>query len=220
MRAGRGFTLIELMVVVTILATALLLVPPNLYAFGARSRLENVGNTLVAVIGAARAQAILDGYPVYLEFGSFKDDDGKEQQGYRWIITSQPAQRSDELLGAERARDPKTADQEDPQDRKSKEREWLATEWNPFTRGVKLVGFSEKGDNWQRVRDDRPYRVGFSPDGAVEKWFAIRVMSEDLDVREEDRSLTVVVNGLTGEAASYDGYREVPPQRDEHDFVR
>ena len=59
----------ELMVVVTILMGILALVPMNLYRFGARSRLENAANTLVAAVSASRSQAILDAYPVSLEFG-------------------------------------------------------------------------------------------------------------------------------------------------------
>lgn len=206
---ARGFTLIELMVVITIVGGILLLVPSNMDSFGARTRLESAGNTLVAVVAASRSQAINDGFPVTLELGRFKDDDGEEHYGYRWIVTNMPAERS-ELLTPENA----TVQEE----RRPEEREWIETNWARLPRSVDIEGVSEEQDSWKRIRDDRPFSVVFGPDGGVENAFAVRLKSDALDVKEEDRSVTVVVNGLTAEAMAYDGYAEVAPLREESDF--
>lgn len=204
-----GFTLIELMVVIAIVGGVLLLVPTNLDSFGARSRLENAGNTLVAVAAASRSQAITDGFPVTLQVGRFEDDGGVERFGYRWIVTNMPAERSEMLV-------PEDAVMEE--ERKPEEREWIETNWNRLSRGVEISGVSEEKDNWKPLREDRPYGVVFGPDGSVEKAFAIRLRAPELETKDENRTVTVVVNGLTAEASAYDGYKEVPPLRDESDF--
>ena len=49
---SRGFTLVELMVVVMIGGTILLLVPANMSRFGSRSRLDSAGNTLLSTLGS------------------------------------------------------------------------------------------------------------------------------------------------------------------------
>ena len=206
----RGFTLIELMVVVTILMGVLALVPMNLYRWGARSRLENGANTLVAVISASRSQAILDGYPVRLELGKYRNEDGETHYGHRWIVTNMPKQSSDLIM----------ADGEADEQRRPQDREWVTTYWKDLPQGIILSGVSERGDTWKELADDRPYSVEFGPDGGVERGFAVRLEAEDLEIDKEDRTITVVVNPLTAEAASYDGYREVPKQREEHEFQK
>ena len=204
-----GFTLIELMVVVTILMGVLALVPVNLHLWGARSRLENAANTLVAVVSASRSQAILDGYPVRLELGKFTEEDGEVRYGHRWVITNMPAERSELLQG-----DGNT-DDESP---RPQEREWVTTYWTELPRGVVISGISERGESWAEPSDDEPYSVEFGPDGSVERGFAVRLEAEDLEVDKEDRTITILVNALTAEAGSHDGYMEVPKQREEHEF--
>lgn len=206
-----GFTLIELMVVVAILGGILALVPMNLYRFGARSRLENAANTLVAVVSASRSQAILDGYPVKLEIAAYRDDAGETHYGHRWVVTSLPAERSD-LLNAD--------GQAEEDSSRSQEREWITTYWTDLPKGVTVSGVSELGESWAELRDDVPYSVTFGPDGGVEKGFAVRLEADDLEVSKEMRTITIVVNPLTAEAASYDGYREIPKQREEHEFSK
>lgn len=206
-----GFTLIEMVVVVTILAAAILLVPMNLTSFGSRTRLENAANTLVAVVGASRSQAIFDGFSVHLEVGIFKDENGKPRHGHRWVITNQPVERSEELLQDDAYA--AEAERERPA-----EREWIELPWTELPRGVVFAGVSEREGQWQTLREERPYRVTFAPDGSVEKGFALRIRSEDLETREADRTVTVLVNGLTVEAQAMDGEAEMPPQREENEF--
>jgi len=198
------------MVVITILGAVLLLVPVNLYRFGGRSRLENAANTMVAVVGASRSQAILDGHDVTLEIGSYKDDGGVVHWGHRWVITNMPAERSDKL-------DQETGKVKE-KDERPKEQEWLTTTWSDLPDGVVVSGVSERKDDWNALRNDQPYGVRFGPDGGVEKAFAVRLESTGLEVSRENRTMTVVVNPLTAEASSYDGYHELPPQREENDF--
>jgi type II secretory pathway pseudopilin PulG len=208
-RTAGGFTLIELMVVVSIMIGILALVPMNLQSWGARSRLEGSANTLVAVVSASRSQAILDGYPVKLELGTFRDEDGELRYGHRWVVTNMPAERSDLL----------DADGESSEDTgRPQEREWVTTYWSELPSGVTISGISERGESWSEPSEDEPYSVEFGPDGSVERGFAVRLEAPDLEVDQEERTITIVVNPLTAEAASYDGYRDVPKQREEHEF--
>jgi prepilin-type N-terminal cleavage/methylation domain-containing protein len=205
----RGFTLVELMVVVVIVGAALLLVPANLFSFGARSRLENAANTIVAAVAGAREQAVLDGHPVKLEFAVVKNEDGKVVHGHRFVFTNLPAERSALLLDEGRKDEP---------ERRPAEQEWLETDWHLLPDGVTFAGVSQKEGQWENLREDQPYAVTFGSDGSVDAAFAIRVENDDMDVRKEFRTITVLVNPLTAEANALDGLVEMPPQRDENEF--
>ena len=209
---SRGFTLVELMVVVAILAGMLLLVPPNLYRYGARSRLENAANTIVSLIASAREQSIQDGHPVKLEFAMYEDEDGEIHSGHRILFTNLPAERS-ELLN----QDGRSEEKRDRPD----QLEWLETMWHELSGGVVYAGISERYGQWTKVSRDRPYIISFTPDGGVEKGFAIRVESEDLDnVKKEHRTITIKVNPLTAEASSLDGLVEMAQTREENEFQK
>lgn len=208
---GPGFTLIELMVVMAIVAGVLLLVPPNLYKFGARSRLENAANTIVSVVAAAREQAIEDGAPVKIEFGVWKDEDGVEHAAHRMVFTNQPVEHSkllDENKDSEEVR------------RRPEDQEWLTTTWHDLSDGVVYAGVSERHGRWAKISRDRHYIVAFTPDGGVEKGFAIRIESEDLadNVKQENRTITIRVNALTAEAGTVEGLAEMPETREENEF--
>lgn len=206
-----GFTLVELMVVVAILAGMLLLVPPNLYRYGARSRLENSANTIVSLIASAREQAIQDGHPVKVEFGVYEDEDGEEHNAHRIIFTNLPAERSELLSDGREETDSERPDQ----------LEWLESMWHDLSGGVVYAGISERYGQWTKITRERPYVVAFTPDGGVEKGFAIRVESEDLDnVKKEFRTITVKVNPLTAEAAGMDGLAEMAETREENEFQK
>ena len=210
--AVRGFTLVELMVVVAILAGMLLLVPPNLYRYGARSRLENSANTIVALIASAREQAIQDGQTVKLEFGVYEDEDGEVHHGHRIIFTNTPVERS-ELL--DEGRD--TGEKKERPD----QLEWLETMWHDLSGGVVYSGVSERFGQWKKLARDRGYVISFTPDGGVEKGFAIRLESEDLEeVKKEMRTITIKVNPLTAEAGSIDGMAEMTQTREENEFQK
>ena len=203
-----GFTLVELMVVVSILAGVILLVPPNLYKFGARSRLDNAANTLVSTIAAAREQAIIDGHPVRLELGTYRDGEGEWHHGHRFVFTNVPAEKSDLLT-------PEDAEEETTRPR---EQEWLTTRWKRLGDGLEFTGVSERAGHWVKIREDQPYSVAFGPDGSVEKGFAVRIISEDLEIRKEDRTITITVNPLTAEPQAYEGYKDVPQSREANEF--
>jgi hypothetical protein len=200
-------------VVVVVVAGALLLVPPNLYMFGARSRLENGANTVVALVAAAREQAIMDGQPVQIELGLHKGEDGKVRHGHRLVFTNIPADRSVVQEGEDEA----------PRREEPEEREWLTTAWHDLPDGVEFAGVSERSGQWQGLRQERPYALVFGPDGSVEKGIALRIESRDLEeggVKTENRTLTVVVNALSAEASVLEGLAEMPPSRDENEFAK
>jgi prepilin-type N-terminal cleavage/methylation domain-containing protein len=207
LRRTRGFTLLELMVVVVIVGSILLLVPANLTGFGARSRLENAANTLAGAVAAAREQAILDGYEVRMEIGWYRDEDGRHL-GHRWLFTNVPPPRPE---GSEEEDEER---QQELRAERGRERQWLHTTWHQLDGGLLISGISEEATRWQKLSDGEPYQVAFRPDGSVQKAFAIRIESQDLGGRREDRSLTVVVNGLTSEATVEDGQKELPRKLD------
>ena len=207
----RGFTLVELMVTLFILGGLLLIVPPNLYRFGARSRLENTASTLVAVLAGAREQAIQDGHPVKVEFAIYEDTEGERHNGHRIVFTNLPAERS-ELL--DEGRDVDRTDRPD-------QFEWLETQWHDLSDGAVYAGVSERYGQWTKIAEERPYIITFTPDGGVEKGFAIRVESIDLeDVKKENRTITVMVNPLTAEAYIVEGLAEMPETREENEFIK
>lgn len=207
-----GFTLVELMVVVAILGAVLLLVPPNLHRFGARSRLENSANTIVSLVAAAREQAILDGQPTRIDLAIYEDSEGDEHHAHRLVVSGNPVQRT--------ARDPDAEEEE----RVAVDEEWVEAPWFNLSGGVEFAGVSEEADTWKKLKADQLYSVIFGPDGGVEKGFAIRLMSEDLaednKVKKENYTITIFVNALTAEASAHSGLLEMPTQRDDNDFPR
>lgn len=74
-RPAPGFTVIELMVVVAVMAVVLGLAAPSLYAFLLRQRVKAVNAELVTDIQFARSEAIARRKPVRITFRS--DDTGK-----------------------------------------------------------------------------------------------------------------------------------------------
>ena len=62
--AGRGFTIVELMVVMAILSLAMGLMIPTLLAFFSNQRLKNVRTHFSSAFGMARLIAITEGSPV------------------------------------------------------------------------------------------------------------------------------------------------------------
>jgi hypothetical protein len=203
-----------MMVVVAIVGTLLLLVPANLSGFGARSRLDHAANTVVSLLGNARGQAIRDGYEVRLEFGTWSDEDGKHE-GHRMFFTNIPATKAGEAGKDESDLD--TA-RRDVAKARGVERQWLHTTWHPLPKGVRLAGYSEEAKRWQKLSEGAPYSISFFPDGSVQKAFALRLESTDLEGKKESRSLTVLMNGLTATASAADGSAELPEKREPRDF--
>ena len=207
-----GFTLIELMVVITIVAALFALVPLNLDSWGARSRLNSAGNSLVAAFSQARTQAIYDGWPAYLEIGRIPNDDNEETYGYRIRFTSQPA--TTELDAAdEEERRRLQAEQE-------RAREDLWTEWDAFPKGVVVAGVSEAKGEWRKIVGDRPFEVGFTADGNIEGGVAVRLEATDLDVKREFRTVTVVMNALTSMGTWLDGEEDLERKLPASEFSR
>ena len=142
--------------------------------------------------------------------GTYEDRDGERHHGHRLLFTNVPAEHS-ELLDQ---------DIEEEERARPREREWLNTTWHELADGCQFVGFSERADHWVKMRDDQTYIVGFEPDGSVEKGFGVRIISEDLEISPEDRTITIVVNPLTAEAQAQDGYQEIPISREENEFQK
>lgn len=199
------------MVVCAIVGAVLLLVPPSFDTFGARGKLLSSANKLLSELTAAREQAILDGYEARLEIGSFEEGGGKTW-GTRFWFTSIPAKGT---LGDEEARD----ESRERATSRAEERQWLTSSWAAFPDGIVVSGVSLEAGVWEKLGEgDRTFTVRFFPDGAVERGFGIRVESQDLEVRQEERTVTVTCNPLTAEPGSYEGLRELPKQREASEF--
>ncbi len=204
----RGFSLIELMVVLLLLGGILIMVPMSLEGFGARSRLESSANSLVSAITGAREKAIEDGYDVYLELGWYRDLEGEKRQGYRFKFTDQPQEKSsDEDSENEIAR------------RRSREREWVYTNWKELQPGVDFVGVSERSGSWQQLSPGgKLFPIRFTADGNIERAVGIRLESQDLEVDREKKTITILVNPLTSEPSWKEGDHELRKARPASDF--
>ncbi|MFM8385637.1 MAG: Tfp pilus assembly protein FimT/FimU [Planctomycetia bacterium] len=211
LRSAQGFTLIELMVVCAIVGATLLLVPPSFDTFGARGKLSSAGNKLMAELTAMREQAILDGYEARLEIGRFAAGRTKEW-GTRFWFTSVPAKgASGGEEQAESARERATS--------RAEERQWLNSQWAALPDGVAIAGVSLEAGQWEKLGEgERTFIVRFFPDGSVERGFGIRLESTELEVRQEERTVTVTMNPLTSEPSSHEGLRELPRQKDAGEF--
>jgi len=77
---SRGFTLIELMVVVALAAVLLSLAAPSFTGFLAKKRVEGVLSELTTDLQYARSEAVSRNAPVRISFGT-----------YCYVITAQPA---------------------------------------------------------------------------------------------------------------------------------
>lgn len=208
----QGFTLIELMVVCAIVGVALLIVPPSFDTFGARGRLTSSTNKLLSEITAAREQAVLDGYEARWEIGRFPNDEGERAWGTRFWFTNVPAKGTQ---GEEGQRDVA----KERATSRAEERQWLNSAWHALPDGVIVSGISLEAGHWEKLGEgDKTFQVRFFPDGGVERGFGVRLESQDLDVRVDERSVTVLINPLTSEPSSHEGLRELTKQRDASEF--
>lgn len=197
--ATRGFTLLEVMAVVLILGTVLLVVPLNMEGWGARSRLEMGGNSVVSALRATKEQAITDGYDTYLQLSIIKIND-EERSVYRFKYTNVPTEKS---LG-------QNEDESDLARTRSVEREWQHSEWLTLPEGVEWNGVSVQKGAWRKVSMGGKIReVHFDAGGNIDIATAIRVRSADLEVSEENKIITVTVNGLTSEPSLDKGRHEL-----------
>jgi hypothetical protein len=168
---------------------------------------------MLAQLAAARERAMMDGYEARLEIAPYKEADGTKRIGARFWFTNLPAKGTEMLdeENEERQRERATS--------RAKDREWMVSEWNPLPKGIFVSGISIEAGHWEKLPEgDHAFNVKFFADGSIERAVAVRLESEDLDVRPEHRTVTVMVNALTAEAASYEGFRELPKQRDAGEF--
>jgi prepilin-type N-terminal cleavage/methylation domain-containing protein len=208
-----GFTLLELLVVCAIVGGTLILVPVYFGSFGARSRLSSSANTLLSMLAAAREQAMIDGYEARLEIAPYREKDGTRRLGMRFWYTNLPAKGTAKLdeENSDRQRERVTS--------RAKDRQWMFSEWRTLPEGIVVPGVSIEAGQWDKLGEgERSFQVKFLADGSVERAVAIRLENEDLDVRPEYRTVTVMVNALSAEAASYEGLKELPRQRDAGEF--
>lgn len=154
----------------------------------------------------------MDGYEARLEIGRYSDETGEKQVGTRIWFTSIPAKGTE---GSEQ-------DREESRERatsRAEERQWLSTPWNPFPDGVIVAGVSNETNSWDKVGEgDRTFMIRFFPDGGVDRPVGVRVECVDLNVRTEDRTVTILLNALTSEPVSIEGLAEIPRQRDASEF--
>lgn len=208
-----GFTLLELLVVCAIVGGTLILVPVYFGSFGARSRLSSSANSLLSQFAAAREQAMVDGYDARLELGYFRERDGAKHLGARFWFTNLPAKGTAKLAeeNAERQRERVTS--------RAQDRQWMYSDWRPLPDGIVVSGVSTEAGQWEKLGEgDRSFQVKFLADGSVERAVAVRLENMDLEVKPEFRTVTVMVNALSSEAASYEGLKELPRQRDANEF--
>lgn len=210
--AARGFTMLEMMVVCAILGAVLLLVPVSFDGFGARARLSTGANTILSKLTASRERATLDGFEARLEIGTYADEQGERHVGTRFWYTNLPAKST-------QGNPDQREQQEQRVTSRAQERQWLVSTWQPLPDGVVVSGVSLEAGHWEKIGEgDRTFQVHYFPDGAVDRGVGVRLECLDIDARPEDRSVTILVNALTAEASSYDGFKELPRQRDAHEF--
>ena len=198
---ARGFTLLELMVVTMIVGAVILLVPVAMMGFGARSRLELSANSVVASLAGTRSQAVQDGYEAYLELGWVEINE-EDRAAIRVRFTNLPVEKK---LGPDRGGMDETLID------RSAEREWVYTPWKALPKGIVWNGVSVARGQWKKLNPGgKPYSIKFYASGDVERAFAIRIESEDLEeVDDEYRIATIMVNGLTSEPSWMEGLGEL-----------
>jgi type IV fimbrial biogenesis protein FimT len=88
-RAGwAGFTLVELLVALTVLVLGTLVVLPALSDFSARNRLTSIEGDLLATIALARSEAARNGLPVLLVAASGGSTGNAYGGGWRLVLDS------------------------------------------------------------------------------------------------------------------------------------
>jgi hypothetical protein len=197
------------MAVTVILALILMMLPPRLDGFGSRSRLEAGANTVLSAFTGARERAIIDGHEVWLEFelGDLRDR-GKPGR-FRYVVINRVTERAARPDEAEQARTIAPTPEQD---------EMVPTTWRDLPGGVVLTGFSIEREQWARNNPgDRPFGVRYLADGTVRPACALRIESIDLPP-DADRTMTVVVNALTGRATLSEGEDDLPPSLDASAF--
>lgn len=201
--------MIEMMAVILILGTVILLVPAMLTGMGAKSRLEEAGNSIVSTVSAVREQAIIDGYETAVQFG-LVEIEGEEVNAYRIRFTSLP----NKVQVGE--------DAEDKEDRlRQEEREWVFTTWRPFPDDVVIDGIAFSPNSYRRPSKDRPIELICSAAGVFRSAASMRFKSTALEeegVDRENHMITVTLNGLTSEASWDFGERDLPRRRDASEF--
>jgi hypothetical protein len=198
------------MAVTVLLSLMLLMLPPRLDGFGARSRLEAGSNTVLSAFTGARDQAIIDGHEVWIQFDLGDSKDRMEPGRFRYVVTSRPPERA-----ARPDDDPSAAPPPPPT---NDEEEMTPTPWRPMPDGVALAGFSTERDQWAKSNpDDQPFTIRYLPDGGVRPACAVRIESRDLPP-DAQRTMTVIVNALTGRAGLHEGEADLPPSRDASEF--
>lgn len=214
LRSG-GFSLIELMVVMTLIGIMLLWLPARIDGFGNRSKLDSTAATIVSVLTAAREMAIIDGHEVRLQVELAPDLKDRTRTGrFRYVVASKTHESPDSL------KEPGATKEVKDTSTKSDD-EWTYTDWRKLTEGVLFTGYSQESGSWIKSNArGEPIEVSFFPDGGVRPPHAWRITCIDLD-DAVNRVLTIRVNALTSTAdvAEGDGPdSELPKRRDPSDF--
>lgn len=214
-RGRAGFTLIELMVVMTLIGMLMLWVPARLDGFGNRSKLDSTASTIVSVLTAAREMAIIDGHEVRLQVELAPDLKDRTRTGrYRYVVANKTHETPDSLK--------QPGDRGELKDVSQRaDEEWTFTPWTSLTTGVLLTGYSQESGSWIKSNPrGEPIEVSYFPDGGVRPPHAWRITCVDLD-EEVNRVITIRVNALTSAAEVVEGEgpgAELPKRRDPSDF--
>lgn len=213
--AQRGFTLLELMVVMLLVGLMLLWLPARLDGFGDRSKLDSTASTIVSVLTGAKEMAQIDGHEVRLQVELAPDVKDRTKTGrFRYVVVSKSRETPDAL------KDPGDRGQRKA-DTQRDEEEWTFTTWRALPEGVLFTGYSQESGSWVKSNPrGEPIEVSFFPDGGVRPPHAWRITSVDLS-EEVVRVMTIRVNALTSTPDVVEGdgpESELPKRRDPSDF--
>ncbi|GAB4153002.1 MAG: hypothetical protein Fur0037_21830 [Planctomycetota bacterium] len=150
--AARGFTLVEMMVVVTIIGLVTYMVYMNMGAMIPKSKLDSAAKQLVAHIDYLRSEARIQGKRYVLQL---------DLKGGRWRYVLPPGER----LATEQSEEDVAA---------------LEFDWKPLEEGVVFLGAGNPSIGILRANSPAPYEIVFDPNGfTADQFVSIKLEDDD-----------------------------------------